>query len=76
MFQYIPFGGGRRICPAIGFGIANIEIQMAMLLYHFDWLLPHGIGAGDLDMNESSGLSGKRKCDLSVIPIVKRPLLQ
>ncbi|KAL1537172.1 salviol synthase-like [Salvia divinorum] len=74
-FQYIPFGGGRRICPAIGFGIANIEIQMAMLLYHFDWLLPHGIEAGDLDMNESSGLSGKRKCDLSVIPIVKRPLL-
>lgn len=71
-FQYIPFGGGRRICPAIGFGIANIEIQMAMLLYHFDWILPRE----DLDMKESSGLSGKRKCDLSLIPVVKRPLLQ
>ncbi|XP_042029461.1 salviol synthase-like [Salvia splendens] len=75
-FQYIPFGGGRRICPAIGFGIANIEIQMAMLLYHFDWILPHGIKPKDLDMKESSGLSGKRKCDLTLIPVVKRPLLQ
>lgn len=72
--EYIPFGAGRRICPAIAFGIANIEIQLAMLLYHFDWVLPHGMKPEELDMKEASGLSGRMKLDLKVIPIIRRPL--
>ncbi|XP_017413007.1 cytochrome P450 71D10-like [Vigna angularis] len=42
-FEFIPFSGGRRICPGITFAIANIEFPLAQLLYHFDWKLPNNL---------------------------------
>ncbi|XP_059666542.1 desmethyl-deoxy-podophyllotoxin synthase-like isoform X2 [Cornus florida] len=72
-FQYTPFGAGRRICPGISFASANIELQLAQLLYHFDWKLPDGANHGDLDMTEVFGASVRRKRDLCVIPISYHP---
>ncbi|EYU20528.1 hypothetical protein MIMGU_mgv1a027005mg [Erythranthe guttata] len=74
-FEYIPFGAGRRICPAISLGIANVELPLAMLLYHFDWMLPHGMKHNEMDMTEEFGASAKRAKDLYVVPVIKRPLL-
>lgn len=74
-FEYLPFGSGRRICVGMSFGLANIELPLAMLLYHFDWVLPDGVTPEKVDMSESLGLGVRRTNPLHVIPIVKNPFL-
>ncbi|XP_051146793.1 salviol synthase-like [Andrographis paniculata] len=73
-FEFIPFGGGRRICPGLTFGLANVEFPLAMLLYHFDWVLPQGMKPEDVDMAEEFWLAAGRRNPLYVIPKLKNPL--
>ncbi|KAI5672224.1 hypothetical protein M9H77_12588 [Catharanthus roseus] len=61
---------GRRICPGIAFGLANIELPLALLLYYFNWKLPYGLEPNDLDMTETSGLTTSRKSDFLLIPTI------
>ncbi|PNX83664.1 cytochrome p450 71d11-like protein [Trifolium pratense] len=72
-FEYIPFGSGRRICPGIIFGLTNVELVLALMLYHFDWKLPKGMKGEDLDMTEIFGVTIKRKDDLYLIPTAHVP---
>ncbi|KAF3777105.1 Cytochrome P450 71B7 [Nymphaea thermarum] len=56
-FEYIPFGSGRRICTGIHLRVIVVELVLANLLYSFNWNLPGGLTAKDIDMSESPGLT-------------------
>ncbi|XP_057765428.1 salviol synthase-like [Salvia miltiorrhiza] len=73
-FEYIPFGAGRRMCPGMTFGLANVELPLAMFLYHFDWKLGGGMKPQEMDMADGTGVTSRRIKDLCVVPVIKRPL--
>ncbi|KAL0908564.1 hypothetical protein M5K25_023066 [Dendrobium thyrsiflorum] len=66
-FEYIPFGGGRRICPGVSFALASMELWLAQLLFYFDWELPGGRSYQELDVEEAYGLILSRKNDLCLV---------
>ncbi|KAF5183409.1 Cytochrome p450, partial [Thalictrum thalictroides] len=69
-FKYIPFGSGRRMCPGMLFGVANVEHPLALLLYHFNWKLANGVKPEDVDMMEDFGGVVIRNQHLLVIPTI------
>lgn len=66
-FNLIPFGAGRRGCPGILFGTANIELVIANLMQKFDWALPDNADGKSLDMVEYPGLTTHRDTPLILI---------
>ena len=52
----------------MSFGVSQVELQIAMLLYHFDWALPGGLRGEDLDMSEAFAVTVRRRDDLYLIP--------
>ncbi|TVU29597.1 hypothetical protein EJB05_21171, partial [Eragrostis curvula] len=69
-FRFLPFGAGRRGCPAAAFGAFSVEMALTNMLYHFDWELPESsrkLGASFLDMSEAYGLSVRRKAPLLLV---------
>ena len=72
-FEYFPFGSGRRMCPGMTFGIANVDLALVTLLYHFNWELPNGARSEDLDMKDVFGASLKRKNPLLLVPSLYKP---
>ena len=68
-YEYLPFGSGRRMCPGANLGVANMELALASLLYHFDWKLPSGEEPKDVDVWEAAGLVGKKNTGLILHPV-------
>uniref|UniRef100_A0A7N0VMD7 Cytochrome P450 n=1 Tax=Kalanchoe fedtschenkoi TaxID=63787 RepID=A0A7N0VMD7_KALFE len=68
-FEFIPFGGGRRICPGINMAMAMIELVLANMLHRFDWKLPDGMTPEELDMEEGFGFTSFKKVPLKLVPV-------
>uniref|UniRef100_A0A0D9VW13 Cytochrome P450 n=1 Tax=Leersia perrieri TaxID=77586 RepID=A0A0D9VW13_9ORYZ len=64
-FEFLPFGA---------VGLANTELALASLLYHFDWQLPGGIKSEELDMSEVFGITVRRKSKLWLHAIPRVPV--
>ncbi|KAF8722283.1 hypothetical protein HU200_022594 [Digitaria exilis] len=67
-FELVPFGAGRRICPGLAMGVANVEFILANLLYCFNWELPDGVRGEDVSMEEEGSLTFHKKIPLMVVP--------
>uniref|UniRef100_A0A0E0LDV3 Cytochrome P450 n=1 Tax=Oryza punctata TaxID=4537 RepID=A0A0E0LDV3_ORYPU len=72
-FELLPFGAGRRICPGMVFGLANVELPLASLLFHFDWEVPGMVLPTEFDMTEAFGITARRKANLLLRPILRVP---
>ncbi|XP_074349609.1 cytochrome P450 CYP736A12-like isoform X2 [Apium graveolens] len=70
-FELLPFGSGRRGCPGMQLGLLSVELVLAHLLHCFDWELPAGKSAKDLDMTEQFGLTIPRIEQLLLVPKIR-----
>ncbi|KAK8943203.1 Premnaspirodiene oxygenase [Platanthera zijinensis] len=66
-FEFIPFGGGRRVCPGMQFAVASVGCLLAHLLFYFNWELPQGKRPQELDTEEDFGVTLSRKNDLCLV---------
>ncbi|KAJ1262325.1 hypothetical protein BS78_09G098000 [Paspalum vaginatum] len=73
--QLMPFGGGRRACPGMGYAVQVVPAFLAALVQCFDWEVPLQKGqeaaggkAPQLNMDEKQGLVSARRQPLVLIP--------
>ncbi|PAN33687.1 hypothetical protein PAHAL_6G038100 [Panicum hallii] len=71
--RLLPFGSGRRMCPAHGLGLRMVQLVLANLVHGFAWRLPDGMAPEKLSMEEKFGISVSRMEQLKAIPEPKLP---
>ncbi|XP_043722163.1 flavonoid 3',5'-hydroxylase 2-like [Telopea speciosissima] len=64
-FELIPFGAGRRICAGTRMGIVLVEYILGTLVHAFDWKVPGGADA--LNMDEAFGLALQKAVPLAAM---------
>ncbi|CAN8254664.1 unnamed protein product [Cochlearia groenlandica] len=68
-FEFLPFGSGRRMCPALPLVSRILPLAIGSMVKSFDWALPHGLNPEDMDMGERIGITLKKAVPLEAIPI-------
>ncbi|XP_050230194.1 geraniol 8-hydroxylase-like [Mercurialis annua] len=68
-FQLLPFGSGRRMCPAVPLASRLLPFALGSVLHTFDWVLADDLKPEDLDMSEIIGLTLRKYVPLRAIPI-------
>ncbi|KAF5202627.1 Cytochrome p450 [Thalictrum thalictroides] len=68
-FEYLPFGSGRRMCPAIPLASRVLPLALGSLLHSFDWVLPDGLKPENMDMSERMGITLRKAVPLKAIPV-------
>ncbi|KAI3504869.1 hypothetical protein L1887_26626 [Cichorium endivia] len=62
----LPFGSGRRVCPGAQLAMNLVSLMVGRLLHHFEWSLPEGFRAEEIDMIEMLGIVAYKKVPLEV----------
>ncbi|GLJ15604.1 hypothetical protein SUGI_0256490 [Cryptomeria japonica] len=62
-FELLSFGTGRRGCPGIYMGLSSVYLVVAQLIHCFHWNVE-----GDLDREETFGLTLPKKFPISAFP--------
>uniref|UniRef100_A0A0D3GJ47 Cytochrome P450 n=1 Tax=Oryza barthii TaxID=65489 RepID=A0A0D3GJ47_9ORYZ len=57
--------------PRMAFGLANVELPLSSLLFHFDWEVPGMADPTKLDMTEAFGITSRRKENLHLRPLLR-----
>ncbi|GLJ54974.1 hypothetical protein SUGI_1180280 [Cryptomeria japonica] len=65
-FELLSFGTGRRGCPGIYMGLSSVYLVVAQLIHCFHWNVE-----GDLDREETFGLTLPKKFPISAFPYWK-----
>ncbi|KAF8728757.1 hypothetical protein HU200_018035 [Digitaria exilis] len=68
-FGIFPFGYGRRQCPGMPMAERVVPHVLASLLHAFEWRLPEGMSAEQLDLAERFTTSNTLAVPLKVVPI-------
>ncbi|KAI3893409.1 hypothetical protein MKX03_008997 [Papaver bracteatum] len=63
-FKLMPFGSGRRICPASSFSLQIVHLTLARLVHGFKF---RTLSDAPIDMTESSGLNNVKGTPLEVL---------
>ncbi|KAI3807268.1 hypothetical protein L1987_23193 [Smallanthus sonchifolius] len=69
-FVLVPFGYGRRSCPAANFALQVIQLTLARLVHSFDLGQPGGL---PVDMTEGPGLTTPKEKPLEVVLTPRLP---
>lgn len=67
-FDFLPFGSGRRMCPAVPLAARVLPVALGSLILSFDWSLPDGMLPEEMDMSEQMGITLRKKVPLKAIP--------
>ncbi|KAL5549039.1 hypothetical protein UlMin_004270 [Ulmus minor] len=70
-YEFLPFSSGRRMCPGISMAAKQVPLVLASLIHSFDWSLPQGMEANELDMSETYDIALLKKQPLLLIPRAK-----
>ncbi|KAK3123612.1 hypothetical protein QOZ80_8AG0633570 [Eleusine coracana subsp. coracana] len=69
-FEFVPFGSGRRLCPGLPLAERIVPFVLASLLHAFEWKLPNGMSAEQLDVSERFTTANVMAVPLKAVPIV------
>ncbi|KAK6162980.1 hypothetical protein DH2020_002821 [Rehmannia glutinosa] len=67
-FELIPFGAGRRICPALPLAYRMVHLMLATLVGNFGWELEERVKPEELDTNDKFGLTLQKVIPLKAVP--------
>jgi cytochrome P450 len=71
--ELIPFGAGRRMCVGLPLASRMVHLLLASLLHSFEWALPEGMSAHQVDMSDRFGITLAKAVPLEAIPTPRLP---